>query len=112
MPVYFVSNNNAFQLAFLAWGYDTITSQPGAALEYLAMHLDQLRRIPEYSAHNWKAQNKCRYRCKSDYIYQVTSDIDDHIGHHQYAASLLWIMSGCCNICHHPTNPVIISQLR
>jgi hypothetical protein len=43
MPVYFASNNNAFHLAFLAWEYDTITpSQPGAALKYLAMHLDQL----------------------------------------------------------------------
>ena len=42
LPEYFASNNEAFHLAFLAWGYDTITSQPGAALEYLAMHLDQL----------------------------------------------------------------------
>jgi hypothetical protein len=36
MPgTYFASNNNAFHLAFLAWGYDTIISQPGAAQEYL-----------------------------------------------------------------------------
>jgi len=54
------------------------------------MHLDQLRGIPEYSPHNWRAQNKYRYRCESDYIYQVTSDIDNHIGHHQYTVSLLW----------------------
>jgi len=31
MPgTYFRSNNNAFHLAFLAWRYDTILSQPGA----------------------------------------------------------------------------------
>jgi hypothetical protein len=58
MPVYFASNNNAFHLAFLAWGYDTITSQPGAALvEYLAMHLDQLRCIPEYCLLNWQLES-------------------------------------------------------
>ena len=36
-PVYFARNNKAFHLAVLAWQYDNINSQPGAALEYLVM---------------------------------------------------------------------------
>ena len=48
-PEYFASNNNAFHLAFLAWGYDTILSQSGAALEYLETHFILLRCDPSYS---------------------------------------------------------------
>ena len=81
---YFASNNNAFHLAFLAWGYDTILSQPGAAIEYLETHFRQLG-YPIYL-------NYLKAQTLSDmgYMYQISLEIDKHIGHRQFATSLLW----------------------
>ena len=89
MPgTYFRSNNNAFHLAFLAWRYNTILSQPGAALEYLETHLHLLRCMPRYTPNPtyWKAQTPS----DMDYTYQISFKIDTIIGHCQLAMSLLW----------------------
>ena len=85
-PGYFASNNNAFHLAFLAWGYDTILSQPGAALEYLEMHFRILVRCERRYLNYLKAQ------IPSDmgYMYQISREMDEDIGHRQFAMSLLW----------------------
>jgi hypothetical protein len=84
-PGYFASINNAFHLAFLAWGYDTILSQPGAALEYLETHFRLLRCDPSYL-------NYLKAQIPGDMgnMYQISLEIDKHIGHRQFAMSLLW----------------------
>jgi len=85
-PGYFASNNDAFHLAFLAWRYDNILSQPGAALEYLETHLHLLRGMPRYTPTYWKAQTPS----DMDYMYKISFKIDNIIGHCQFATSLLW----------------------
>ena len=98
IPVYFDCNNNAFHppgdafhLAFLAWRYDTILSQAGAAQEYIFMHYDQLICRPNYSHNSWKSWKAGKYDSSdTDYIFKLTLDIDAHVKHCQYAMSLLW----------------------
>jgi hypothetical protein len=97
MPVYFASNNKTFHLAVLAWQYDNINSQPGAALEYFVTHLNQL--IPllskQRSLNSWKAQTQ-HYLSDTGRMYQLAIDIDKFLGstncnwQYQYAVSLLW----------------------
>ena len=97
MPVYFASNNKAFHLAVLAWQYDNIKSQPGAALEYLVTYLNQLIPLRErrYNLDSWKAQTQ-QYLSDTDRMYQLAIDIDNFLGstncnwQYQYAVSLLW----------------------
>ena len=81
MPVYFASNNKAFHLAVLAWQYDNINSQPGAALEYLVMYLNELLPLGEqrYTLNSWKAQTQ-HYSSDTDRIYQLSIDIDNFLG--------------------------------
>jgi len=93
LPVCFASkNHNALHIALLAWRYDTILSQPGAAREYIFMHYDQLICRPNDSHYRWKAHQTARVsNCSdTDYIYLITLDIDDHVGHRQCPMSLLW----------------------
>ena len=87
-PVCFASNNNAFHLALLTWRYDTILSQPGAAIKYLETHLHK-RCMPGYTPTYWKAQTR-HHSSDIDYIYKLTLKIDDQVERRQYAMSLLW----------------------
>ena len=89
IPGYFAGNNEAFHLAFLAWRYDTILSQLGAALEYLDTHLHLLRCMPGYTPTYWKAQTRHR-SSDTNHIYYLTLKIDKQEGLCQYAMSLLW----------------------
>jgi hypothetical protein len=85
IPGFFASSNNAFHLAFLAWTYDTILSQPGAAKEYMESHLNLLRCIPTY----WKFHTQYRLS-DTNHVYYLTLQIDKQVGLCQYAMSLLW----------------------
>jgi hypothetical protein len=112
MPVYFASNNKAFHLAVLAWQYNNINSQPGAALEYLVTSLNLL--IPllskqRYTLNSWKAQTQ-HYLSDTDRMYQLAVDIDNFLGstncnwQYHMLCHYYGMKSGCCDICHHPTN--------
>ena len=113
MPGHFASNNNAFHLAFLAWRYDTILSQPGAALEYLETHCRILLRCGRSYLNYLKAQTR-HHSSDMGYMYQISLEIDENIGigHRQFAMSLLWHNVWLLQYLPSSTNTKLVPKLK